>query len=151
MDVDGTLTDGKIYMGSSGEVMKAFNIKDGQGIASAKKAGMLPIIITARKSKITKNRCVELDIQHLYQGFPDKTAKIIEISKELNIPTESMAYIGDDLNDLGGMKLCGYCGCPKDAAKEIKNIVDYICVQNGGDGAVREFLDKLIELRSENV
>lgn len=142
LDVDGTLTDGKIYMGQNGEVMKAFNIKDGIGIHDILiPAGIIPVIITGRSSDIVLNRCKELGITEVYQGVKNKIEKLTEITKDL----KSVAYIGDDINDLPCMKSVkeagGIIGCPADAVHKVKEISDYICKTKGGDGAVREFIE----------
>lgn len=145
MDVDGTLTDGKIYIGNDGEIMKAFNIKDGFGIHDILiPNGITPVIITGRTSKILENRCKELGIKRLYQGISNKSEKLMEITKELN----KVAYIGDDINDFSCMNLVieagGIVGCPKDATPQIKDVADYIAEHNGGEGAVRDFIDWLM-------
>ena len=144
MDVDGTLTDGKIYIGENGEVMKAFNVKDGYGIVMAKKQGILPVIITGRKSKIVKERAKELGIEELYQGIEDKVEVLKAVAQKHGILLEEVAYIGDDVNDLGCMKVCGLTACPNDAIDEVINDVDYKCEKSGGNGAVREFIDFII-------
>ena len=145
MDVDGTLTDGKIYMGESGELCKAFDIKDGCGIAVLlPKAGITPVIITGRKSRILENRCQELKIRHLYQGIGDKVACLNEILG-LEADYSSVAYIGDDINDLACMELIrangGVIGCPADAVQLVRDVADFVSTRAGGDGAVREFIE----------
>lgn len=149
MDVDGTLTDGKIYMGAQGEVCKAFNIKDGYGLHDmAPKTDIIPVIITGRKSSIVDNRCKELGISMVFQGVSDKRAKLQEIIDGDKEDISSVAFIGDDNNDLSSMELVknggGITACPNDAAKEIVEISDYVCQKNGGEGAVREFIDWII-------
>lgn len=147
MDVDGTLTDGTIYMGPNGEVMKAFNAKDGAGIAHLlPKLGILPVIMTGRCSQILQRRCEELKIAHLYQGVADKLTKLKELSAELGVCADEIAYIGDDLNDLDCIQFCGLTACPNDAAAQIREKAGYICRLEGGRGAVREFIDYLCEL-----
>lgn len=152
MDVDGTLTDGKIYMGENGELFKAFNIKDGCGIHDVlPRKGIVPIIITARNSKILKNRCKELGITEVYQGVNDKLTQLQTIMDVVSgkgnklYALSNVAYIGDDLPDIQCMKVIkeqgGIIGCPSDAVEEVKKIADYICCLRGGDGAVREFID----------
>ncbi len=142
MDVDGTLTDGCIYMGPDGEAMKAFNCQDGYAIAQLlPKLGITPVIITGRSSKIVSNRAAELKITHLYQGVSDKLPKLQEIAQQLGVEREGIAYIGDDLNDLDCMQYCGFSACPADAVPEIVQTVQYVCKRNGGRGAVREFVD----------
>ena len=143
MDVDGTLTDGKIYMSADGELLKAFNIKDGYAIAHLKDKQIVPVIITGRSSEILVRRCCELGIVELYQGIEDKTAKLLSICKKFQVEANNVAYIGDDLNDLECMKICGYSAAPADAAKEVLASVDYICKHRGGEGAVREFIEQL--------
>ncbi len=143
MDVDGTLTDGKIYMSADGELMKAFNIKDGYAIAHLEDKQIVPVIITGRSSEILVRRCRELGIVELYQGIEDKTAKLLSICKKFQVEASNVAYIGDDLNDLECMKICGYSAAPADAAKEVLASVDYICKHRGGEGAVREFIEQL--------
>lgn len=146
MDVDGTLTDGKIYIDSHGEAMKGFNVKDGYGIVYAVKRGIVPVIITGRKSKIVENRAKELGITELYQGVGDKLVQLKKIANQYQIGASEIAYIGDDLNDLECINFCGITGCPADAVEEVKIQVDIICDLNGGNGAVREFIDKVTQL-----
>ncbi len=144
MDVDGTLTDGKIYMGASGEAVKAFHAKDGYGIVHLlPKLGITPVIITGRKSEILLRRCEELGITHVYQGVEEKTEMLKRVAEALGTDLVHTAYIGDDLNDFEAMKLCGMKACPSDAAAGIREISDFICTMPGGMGAVREFIDYL--------
>lgn len=144
MDVDGTLTDGKIYMGNNGEMMKAFDIKDGYGIANLlPELQITPVIITGRKSQILENRCKELKIEHLYQGIADKIQVLEQVLKEMKLERANVAYIGDDVNDLECMRIAGITGCPADACEEIKKAVTYVCSRKGGAGAVREFIEHL--------
>lgn len=146
MDVDGTLTDGKIYMGESCELCKTFNIKDGCGIHDILiPAGICPVIITGRSSNIVLNRCRELGIEKVYQGVLDKAEILKKITEEL----AEVAYIGDDINDLSCIKLIkaagGKVGCPRDAVQKVQKLADFIADHNGGEGAVREFIDWLVD------
>ena len=145
LDVDGTLTDGKIYMSANGELMKAFNIKDGYALAHLRERGIEPIIITGRSSEIVKRRCEELGITELYQGIIDKALCLNAICVKKRITIDQCAFIGDDLNDIDCMQLCGHKAAPADAVKEIRENVDYVCEARGGEGAVREYCDYLIE------
>lgn len=144
LDVDGTMTDGKIYMSASGEMMKAFNIKDGYALARLPRYGIKPIIITGRKSEIVEQRAKELNIKEIHQGVDNKLPKLHEICNRLNILPSQCAYIGDDLNDLECMQVCGLTACPSDAIIILRDIVDYVCQSKGGEGAVREFCDYII-------
>lgn len=146
MDVDGTLTDGKIYMSSHGEAYKAFNIKDGYGIHDiAIPAGIIPVIITGRSSDIVLHRGSELGIKDIYQGVIDKIEKMQSVAPDLS----KVAYIGDDINDLSCMVLIkeagGLVGCPKNAARQVIEVSDYIADHNGGEGAVRDFIEWLLD------
>lgn len=145
MDVDGTLTDGKIYIGSQGELFKAFNIKDGCGINYLTiPNGIEPIIITGRESEFVTNRCKEINIRLVFQNVKDKAAQLIKVVEDLS----AVAYIGDDINDLECMRIVkaagGIVGCPQDAAKDVISISDYVCSCNGGNGAVRDFIEYLV-------
>ena len=144
MDVDGTLTDGKIYMSANGELMKAFNIKDGYAIAHLREYKIEPVIITGRESEIVKQRCKELKISELYQGVDNKLYKLKEICKKMGVELSEVAYIGDDINDMACIQQCGYTACPSDAEKAVKEKVDFVCKRKGGDGAVREFCEHII-------
>lgn len=152
LDVDGTLTDGKIYMGSEGEIFKAFDIKDGCGIHDIMpRYGIIPVVITARESKITANRCAELGIEHCYQGVRNKAEKLEELAHFFELKKNNCgeyihtAYMGDDIIDIECMRLCEKKGCPSDAAKEVKAIAEFISTKKGGNGAVREFIEWLTE------
>lgn len=156
MDVDGTLTDGKIYMGNDGEAFKAFNIKDGCGIKDVlPKLDIIPVIITARNSKIVENRCRDLGITEFYQNIRNKKLKIQEIlntyneKNNKNYTFKNVAYVGDDLIDLECMveikNSGGFVACPQDACKEIKEIANYVSSVNGGYGAVREIIETMLE------
>ena len=148
MDVDGTLTDGKIYMSGNGEIFKAFNIKDGYTIYTLDKIDITPIIITGRSSEIVARRAEELKIKECHQGVGDKLAKLNEILVKYNGSLEEVAYIGDDYNDLGCMQYCGFTGCPADAEEDIMEHVDYVCQKNAGEGALREFVKRITLLNN---
>ncbi len=155
MDVDGTLTDGKVYMGADGELMKAFNVKDGHAIYCFKNFGVIPAVITGRKSKIVEMRCKELRIEHIYQGVSNKIEKLEELLSKLSAETgeeynfENVAYAGDDIIDLECMKRCGIAVCPSDAVDEVKAVSHFVSTKKGGDGAIREFYDLLKRTKNE--
>lgn len=149
MDVDGTLTDGKIYIGKDGEIFKVFDIKDGCGIHDLLiPTEIIPVIITGRSSKILENRCKEIGITELYQGIKNKVEKLDFILLDSGYSYSNVAYIGDDINDLSCMKLIkeagGLVGCPSDAVKEVCELADFVSSRNGGNGAVREFIEWII-------
>lgn len=149
MDVDGTLTDGKIYMGNDGELFKTFNIKDGCGIHDILPQNhIMPAIITGRISTIVAKRCKELEIKELCQGASNKTTALETLLKKYNLNYENIAYIGDDTNDFDCMKTVksggGIIGCPSDAVSILRQQADYVCDLAGGQGAVREFIEWII-------
>lgn len=143
LDIDGTMTDGSIYIGENGESFKRFYCRDGLAILFLKKAGILPVIITARESRIVLNRAKELGITEIYQNQKQKEDLLPVLCRKYGIFREEIAYIGDDINDLKIMKQCGIKLCPKDARPEIRAISDYVSVYKGGSGAVRDCLEYL--------
>lgn len=146
MDVDGTLTDGKIYMSESGEAMKAFDIKDGYGINEIlPQLGIIPVIITGRSSKIVENRARELRITEIHQGVHNKLRKLKEVAAKYNASQGEVAYVGDDLIDLECIEYCGLSACPADAIDEVKSACNYVCKHMAGNGAVREFIQVLLD------
>lgn len=145
MDVDGTLSDGQVYIGCGGELIKSFNIKDGYGIKNIlPQYNIIPVIITGRRSEILSVRAQELEISEVYQDIADKSHTLRTIMNRLNLSSDDVAYIGDDLNDLACMKMCGVRGCPADAHSEVKKAANYICSLPGGRGCVREFIEYII-------
>lgn len=158
MDVDGTLTDGKIYMSNEGELFKTFSIKDGYGIKDMLPVhDIIPVIITARRSVILQNRCRELGITELYQGERQKLdclkKVILKYCKDgCDYTLADTAYIGDDILDLQCIKPIrearGLTGCPADAVQEVKDCCDYVAPHRGGDGAVRDFIEYIVKKRS---
>ena len=147
MDVDGTLTDGRIYVGAQGEVMKAFDVRDGYAIAHILPVhGIVPVIITGRASEIVAQRAKELKITELHQGVADKLAVLQAVAGKYGAGPEEIAYIGDDLNDLPCIRYCGLTACPADAVPPVPEAVGYVCRHSGGRGAVREFIDRMLNV-----
>lgn len=144
LDVDGVLTDGAINMGENGELFKAFNAKDGLGISCALRNGLAIAIITGRKSPIIYNRANELGIKLLSEGVKDKYTELVRLQNELNLDRENVAYMGDDLNDLAAFRAAEIKLAPNDAVDEVKSAADYIASKNGGQGAVREVIVKIL-------
>ena len=145
LDVDGCLTDGKIIYTSSPTEVKEFNVKDGLAIASWIRMGHHVAIITGRNSFIVQRRADELGIQHLYQGIKDKDKILRQIVESLHLEFSEVAAIGDDLNDYGMLSIVGRSFTPNNGVSEIQKLVNTILSKNGGDGAVREMIDIIIE------
>ena len=152
LDVDGTLTNGKIIYSSSkdnpNEIFesKSFDVKDGMAIASwTKKYNKKVAIITGRTSKIVEIRAKELGITHLHQGVDNKDEIIENILKSENLSWDNVAAIGDDLNDYKMLKKVGLSFTLSDAVDDIKSIADVVCTKKGGDGAVREMIEYILD------
>lgn len=148
LDVDGTLTDGKITYDSNGIESKSFDVKDGLAVAAwTKQFGLKAAIITGRNSPIVEKRAKELGISHLYQGVHNKDEVLENILKEEQLTWKNVAAIGDDLNDLQMLKKSHLSFCPNDAVVEILKSVKVVCSKNGGQGAVREMIEYILKLQ----
>ena len=148
LDVDGTLTDGRITYTQNGDEIKSFSVKDGLAIASWVKLGKHVAIITGRNSKIVERRANELGIAHFYQGVHNKKEVLEELLNELNLSMENVASIGDDLNDYSMLTASKLAYVPADASIFVKKIATEVLNANGGDAAVREMIEKLIVLEN---
>lgn len=145
LDVDGVLTKGEITYTSSGEELKTFHAKDGMGLAIAHAMGLQTAIITGRTSPIVERRAKELKISHVQMGSHNKSAGLQVVLDTLQVEQQEVAYMGDDLNDLGVMSRVGLAMTPQDGVPEIKDIAHYICQANGGEGAVREAVEYILK------
>lgn len=146
MDVDGVMTDCKLYIAPDGTEFKTFNVKDGYGIKALSRAGIKSAIISGRNSKAVDIRAAELGIDYVFQGVSDKIACFEQILAELSITAEQAAYIGDDTPDLPLLNLVKLSAAPADAHISVLNAVDVITQRNGGEGAVRDFCDVILRL-----
>lgn len=144
LDVDGTLTDGKIWIGPEGEVFKGFHVQDGLGIKLVQEAGIEVVLITARESRIVIARARELAIDTLVQGRHDKLAAMTEVCSERGLALEAVAFMGDDLADRALLGRVGLAAAPANAHSCVLEHVHWQSKRGGGDGAVREFCDLLL-------
>ena len=144
LDVDGTLTDGGVYYDDTGNEIKKFCTKDGTGIQLAKMAGIVPVVLTGRECKATSRRMNELGVSHIYQNVKDKKEFLQEWITEHKVCSSDIGYIGDDVNDIASMRLCGFVACPSDAVDDVKDIADYISNINGGYGVVRDVVKYIL-------
>lgn len=144
MDIDGTLTDGAMYYTREGEYMKRFSTRDGMGLTLLNRAGIDLAIITSEDSEIAAQRGKKLKIEHVILGSRDKTSSLQQLATQLTLPLDSIAYIGDDVNDGPVMKICGLTGCPSDAVASIKEVSHFHSKFPGGNGAVREFAELIL-------
>jgi N-acylneuraminate cytidylyltransferase len=147
LDVDGTLTDAGMYYSEKGEELKKFNTRDAQGLALLREKGVEIAIITKENSPIVTARARKLGIAHCYIGIDDKLSCLKRLCDELKIPLADTAYIGDDVSDLECMKEAGFSACPSDAVEIILNLSHYRCTSRGGNGAVREVCEMILNSR----
>jgi len=140
-DVDGVLTDGGLYYGEAGELMKRFDVKDGHGMVMARLAGMKTALLTARSSSMVEVRGRELKLDAVLQGRKHKGPGLKELLAQLQVTAEECAYMGDDVNDLAPMALVGLSACPADAAPEVRQEAHYVARNRGGHGAARELIE----------
>lgn len=144
-DSDGVLTDNGVYYSDEGEQMKRFSIRDGMGAERLRKlCGIETGIVTGEMSGSVKRRAEKLQITELHLGIKDKAALLFEILERKNLLAEQVAFIGDDVNDLGIMAGVGLTACPADAMKQVTGQVDYVCEEKGGYGAFRELAEYII-------
>jgi YrbI family 3-deoxy-D-manno-octulosonate 8-phosphate phosphatase len=143
-DVDGVLTDGGMYYSPTGDVMKKFHARDGMGVSLLKKHGIPTVIVTKEKTKMVRNWAKNMNVDYLYDGIIDKEKIFEKICKKYKLTSSQIAYIGDDVNDLGLLKKVGFSATPNNGILQIQKIVDYKCKKNGGDGVLREVADLII-------
>lgn len=145
LDVDGTLTDGGVYIDANGVQSKKFHIRDGMGITLLHEKGIPVGIISHSRSKtILDERARMLGIERVYAGKEPKLEVLDKWLAELNLQYEQIAYIGDDVNDLEVLEKVGFSACPHDAHFSLVKVVDVVLQRNGGDGCVREFIDRFL-------
>ena len=144
MDVDGVLTGGEIIYDSAGNEVKKFHVQDGMGITLARRGGLKTGIITGRLSEMVKRRAEELKFDVVAQGSFDKLPDYEKIKQQFKLKDEQIAYIGDDILDMSILKRVGFSVAVANARDEVKAICDYVTVAIGGNGAVREVIDKIL-------
>jgi 3-deoxy-D-manno-octulosonate 8-phosphate phosphatase (KDO 8-P phosphatase) len=143
-DVDGVMTDGRIFVTDTGDEMKAFHSRDGQGMKLLKLAGLETAIISGRNARCVEVRAQNLEVGVLYQGVEDKGAVFEELLGRLKLSPEQAAYIGDDIIDLPVMRRCGLAACVPEAPEVVRAHAHYICKSPGGRGAVREWCELIL-------
>ena len=148
LDVDGVLTDGRLYFGPGGEVIKVFHVRDGYGLKLWHDAGFRSGIISGRNSDIVSIRASELGIHFVYQGNDDKLLALNEIAAEARVLLDEIAFMGDDLLDIPVLEKVGLAVAVADAPEEVKQASHYVTKIPGGRGAVREVIDMLLAAKS---
>jgi 3-deoxy-D-manno-octulosonate 8-phosphate phosphatase (KDO 8-P phosphatase) len=144
-DVDGVLTDGKLYFTNEGQEFKNFHAQDGLGMVDLKSTGIEIGIITKRITPIVEHRMKELNITHVYQTKEDKRKPYKILINQLALTEDQVAYVGDDLSDLPLIRSSGIGVAVNNALPLVKQYADYVTEKNGGEGAAREICDKILE------
>jgi len=144
-DVDGVLTDAGMYYSESGDEWKKFNTRDGMGIKLLQRAGIITAIVTQERTKLVARRAEKLAIPELHQGVMDKLSCVREMAAHHGFTLSQVAYIGDDINDLETLKAVGFSASPADGMPQVAAVVDYICQKKGGEGAVREIIEMILD------
>jgi 3-deoxy-D-manno-octulosonate 8-phosphate phosphatase (KDO 8-P phosphatase) len=149
LDVDGVMTDGRIILDNQGNELKAFHVRDGHGIKLAQRAGIMVGIITGRKSEVVNIRARELGIQEVHQGALDKITVYETLISKYGLKDDEVAYMGDDIVDLGIFDRAGVAATVADPDPAVKPHVDLIMKAAGGRGAVREFINLILKNREK--
>jgi len=148
LDVDGVLTDGRLYYGSNGEEIKAFYAQDGSALKRLQNSGVTLAIISGRTSNMVKRRATELGIEHLYEGYDDKLPALNDLRKKTGIELSRMAHVGDDVPDIALFEQVGVGLTVANAHPDVQNAADLVATLPGGKGAVRELAELIINARS---
>lgn len=144
-DVDGVMTDGKLFISESGESFKAFNILDGLGLKLLKSSGVSTGILTGRSSASVKARASELAIDHLIQGAEDKLQAFSQLHSGLGLDESQVCYMGDDLPDLPVLRRCGLAIVPPNAVQQVREQAHFVTRSSAGHGAVREACELIMQ------
>jgi 3-deoxy-D-manno-octulosonate 8-phosphate phosphatase (KDO 8-P phosphatase) len=144
-DVDGVLTDGKLWYGASGEAFKAFDASDGQGIKLLLQSGTMVGLLSGRNSPAVTLRAAELGVAHVLQGVEDKLAAFAILAAELRVPPAETGFMGDDLIDIPLLRRCGFACAPCEAPELVRSRVHYVAQAPAGGGAAREVCEFLLD------
>jgi 3-deoxy-D-manno-octulosonate 8-phosphate phosphatase (KDO 8-P phosphatase) len=147
-DVDGVMTDGRIYLGAAGEEMKAFHVADGHGLKMLREAGIAVAILSGRRAECVDRRAAELGIEYVVQGAGEKLPAFTELLSKLRMGPREAAYMGDDLPDVPVMRACGLAFTVPEAPIGVRRFAQHIVSTRGGEGAVREACEFLLRLRA---
>jgi 3-deoxy-D-manno-octulosonate 8-phosphate phosphatase (KDO 8-P phosphatase) len=149
LDVDGVLTDGRLYYGPQGEAMKAFDVRDGHGVVLLRDHVDFGVV-SGRPGLSSERRLAELRFKHLVFGERDKLAGYAKLA-HLGVPDAEVAYMGDDVNDVPLLRKVGLAACPADARPEAKDVAHFVAASPGGRGAVRELCDLILAAKQISV
>lgn len=148
-DIDGVWTDGGMYYDQTGNEWKKFNTSDSAGVVFARKLNIPVGIITGEDTEIVRRRAEKLKIEYTYHGISDKLTIAKALCEQIGINLKEVAYIGDDIGDIELLRNVGFSAAPDNSPDYIKQIVNYVTQKKGGEGAFREFVEKIITEFSE--
>ncbi|MBK7226492.1 MAG: HAD-IIIA family hydrolase [Saprospiraceae bacterium] len=149
LDIDGVLTDNRILITEAGEFLRSMNVRDGYAIKRAQQLGLKIGVISGGRSIGTKKRMDILQVQDVYLGVEDKLPVLKELLQLWNLKESEIAYMGDDLLDIQCIEYVGLGTCPKDAVKEVHGVSDFISEFNGGEGCVRDIIEKILQAQGK--
>ncbi len=149
MDVDGVLTNGSLLLLNDGQMARSMNIKDGYAIQLAIKKGYHVLVISGAVDEAVRMRLNKLGVTNVHLGIVDKATLLQENINQLKLDGTQVLFIGDDMPDYDAMKLAGLSCCPADAVSDIRNIVHYISPFKGGEGCVRDVIEKVLKLNHD--
>lgn len=147
LDVDGVLTDGGVWWGPAGEEWKRFSFTDIMGVSLARRAGLILALISGEDSPLVERYATKMHIDYMYKGCRDKASALREFASATRIPLKNVCFVGDDINDLPAMQIAGFSAAPANASKDVRSTVNFISKQCGGNGAVRELVDAILDAR----
>ena len=147
MDVDGVLTDGGLWWGSSGEELKRFCFADIMGVSLARRAGLSLALISGEDSPLVDRYAEKMLIRHTVKGCRDKAAALGQFAAEAGLPLSDVCFMGDDINDLAAIDLAGFSAAPSNASPVVRERVQFVAKNTGGNGAVRELVDAILAAR----
>lgn len=149
VDIDGVMTDGRIIYSIYGDELKFFDVQDGFGLSLLRKAGIMTVIITAKKSRIVKLRALDMKVTRAYQGFLDKMKPFNHILRRYRLKPEEICFVGDDLIDMPVLKRVGFAVAVPNAVEEVKRSAHFVTEKYGGRGAVREICDMILKAQGK--
>jgi 3-deoxy-D-manno-octulosonate 8-phosphate phosphatase (KDO 8-P phosphatase) len=149
IDVDGVLTDGTFWWGPDGQEWKRFSFRDVMGVSRALRSGLIVAMISGENSPLVDRYAAKMGIEDVFKGSKDKALALREFAQRHALDCSEIAFIGDDVNDLDAMKLCGLAAAPADAEDSVRARAQFVSKHFGGRGALREFLEHLIERSGE--
>ncbi|MFZ0305777.1 MAG: HAD hydrolase family protein [Terracidiphilus sp.] len=151
MDVDGVLSDGGLWWGPNGEEWKRFCFADIMGVSLARRAGLQLALISGEDSPLVDRYAEKMHIVHVIKGCRDKAAALNKFAASAGVELVEICFMGDDINDLPAMRLAGFSAAPANAAQDVRSCVDFVSKSHGGNGAVRELIEAILNAQGLDI